>query len=140
MIETTARCSIPEIFEQSGEQHFRELENEALDKAILRETPAVIALGGGALMRDENRKSVRGQVVVWLTAEPATLVDRLRGDRNRPLLYGNSLEEVIPLRLGERQSSYEETANFVVSTDHRSEEEIAREVLELSKWPILEST
>jgi len=90
VIETHAGMSIPKIVEEQGMETVRDLETTAL-KQIVHAQESVIALGGGALLREENRKLVEdnGRVVL-LTAEPSTLIERLQNDPNeRPLLAGD---------------------------------------------------
>ena len=91
LIEARAGRSIPEIFAAQGEAGFRQLERDALAAALTGEEQ-VIALGGGALTVPETRAlaEARGQVVL-LTAEAATLLERLRADAaERPLLSGDA--------------------------------------------------
>jgi shikimate kinase/3-dehydroquinate synthase len=100
VIETNAGMSIPQIMEQQGESAFRDLETGALKSLTPSPSPigrgegvraAVIALGGGALLRDENRvfAESNGRVIL-LMAELSTLLERLQNDsENRPLLAGD---------------------------------------------------
>jgi shikimate kinase/3-dehydroquinate synthase len=91
-IENETQKSIPEIFSQAGEDGFRQCETELLKK-ICQESRSVIALGGGALLRSENRLLVENSgVVICLHTDEATLLRRVRSDAvNRPLL-GNDAE------------------------------------------------
>ena len=77
-IEKSAGKTIPQIMEEQGESAFRDLETEML-KQVVNESPRVIALGGGALLREENRRCAEecGQVV-FLEAKIETLVERLK--------------------------------------------------------------
>jgi shikimate kinase/3-dehydroquinate synthase len=89
-IESAAGQTIPQIMEQRGEAAFRVLESDALKEVVMREA-GVIALGGGTLLRDENRSLVESTgEVVYLEAGVDTLVSRLNVDGNRrPLLAGD---------------------------------------------------
>jgi 3-dehydroquinate synthase len=90
VIELIAGRSIPQIMEEQGMEKVRDLEAAAL-KQIVEDQESVVALGGGALLRDENRALVgkHGQIVL-LMAEMATLFERLESDSNkRPLLAGD---------------------------------------------------
>ena len=110
-IEKSADRTIPQIMEEQGEPVFRNLETEML-KRIVNETPRVIALGGGALLREENRRYAeeRGQVV-FLETKIETLVERLQKDQSqRPLLSGN-LEEKLRTLLEQRKGHYD---SFVI--------------------------
>src|SRR6186997_2199555 len=84
VIETNAGMSIPQIMEQQGEPAFRDLETSALREAIHHSSgvaSGVIALGGGALLREENRRLVEANgSVLLLMAELPTLLERMRND------------------------------------------------------------
>src|SRR5581483_3263648 len=89
LIERNAGRTIPQIFAQDGEAGFRDLEAAALREA-LSQPPAVVATGGGIVLREQNRALLRAQArVVWLDASTGTLTARLAAhDEARPLLQG----------------------------------------------------
>ncbi|MGE5072385.1 MAG: bifunctional shikimate kinase/3-dehydroquinate synthase, partial [Anaerolineae bacterium] len=89
---------IAHIMEQSGESSFRDLEETILRKAVAG-PEAVIALGGGTLLRPSNRRLAEAQGrVVCLQAEPKKLLERISADGNsRPLLAGNTEEQLVSL-------------------------------------------
>ncbi|WP_353216028.1 shikimate kinase [Sandarakinorhabdus sp.] len=87
-IETAAGMAIAEIFERFGEAHFRDGERRVIAR-LIDGTPKVIATGGGAFMNDDTRALILARThAVWLNADVATLVDRVRRRGNRPLLAG----------------------------------------------------
>jgi shikimate kinase / 3-dehydroquinate synthase len=95
VIVQNAGCEISEIFAKHGEQHFRDLESEAIEQST--SLPAsVIALGGGALLRDRNREYAEkhGRVLCF-TADSDTLLRRVRqAPGQRPLAdEDNSIPE-----------------------------------------------
>src|SRR5438477_572871 len=112
LVVKAAGKSIREIFEQSGEQEFRELEVGAVREACALEEHA-IALGGGAVLCEENRKTLRdaGHKVLYLRCDPAVLLKRIESDpqtiSSRPPLthLGGSIEEITRL-LAEREPLY----------------------------------
>lgn len=106
VIESNAGMSIPQIMEGQGEKIFRDLETSMLN-ALANEKESVVALGGGALLRDENRDfAEKAGMVVLLMAELDTLVERLQTDSNkRPLLAGDLREKLISL-LAKRREHY----------------------------------
>ncbi|MCI0554971.1 MAG: 3-dehydroquinate synthase [Anaerolineae bacterium] len=124
VIESNAGMSIPQIMGQQGEETFRDLETSALKK-LIRQSESVIALGGGALLRIENRSLVdtHGKVIS-LVAALETLFKRLNeSSKQRPLLAGGLLEKLtsllenrkehynsFPLRLVVDQGTAEENA------------------------------
>lgn len=93
--------SIKEIFEQEGEQRFRDLETQVV-REVCTQPETVIAFGGGALDRDENREAIKqaGLRLVYFKCEPAELLKRIQNDpetaANRPALsnLGGSIEEI----------------------------------------------
>src|SRR5687767_14237598 len=104
VIESNAGMSIPQLMRQQGEESFRDLETSALKK-VIRQPESVIALGGGALLRDENRVLVEthGKVVL-LMAELETLFKRLNeSSQKRPLLAGGLLEKLSSLLENRRE-------------------------------------
>ena len=113
-IERNSGQSIPGLIAGGGEAFFRDLETAAVKRAVSG-PEAVIALGGGALLRDENRALAEsaGQVVL-LEADFPTLTARLRRDENqRPLLAGD-LEAKLSALLARRQAHY---ASFPLRVD-----------------------
>ena len=113
------RCgaSIAEIFRDRGEVGFRDLEStllaEALDGPV-----AVVATGGGIVLRDENRRRLGDEAqVVWLCATPEQLADRLAiGGEERPLLGEGALLALRRLAT-ERDALYRGLADVEVDTD-----------------------
>ena len=124
VVESNAGMSIPQIMGQQGEEIFRELETSALNM-VIRQSESVVALGGGALLRYENRILVEthGKVIL-LMAQLETLFKRLNeSSKIRPLLAGGLLEKLssllenrkehyssFPLRLVVDQGTAEENA------------------------------
>ncbi len=106
VIESNAGTSIAQIMEGQGETAFRDMETAAL-KGIVAERGSVIALGGGALLRNENRAFAETHgMVVLLMAELNTLLERLKGDSGkRPLLAGD-VREKLTLLLEQRREHY----------------------------------
>jgi shikimate kinase len=115
LIVRRAGKSIKAIFEEDGEPAFRELETAVLKEALLLEDH-VIALGGGAVLREENREAVRssGHRVLYLKCDPKVLAQRIAADPNsaasRPALspVGSSAAEVEQV-LAQREPLYRST-------------------------------
>ena len=88
-IEETERRTVKQIFEQDGEKIFRQIESKAISEVCHRDQ-AVIATGGGAVIDATNREIISNSChVVFLHAKITTLLERTRGDSNRPLLTNN---------------------------------------------------
>jgi shikimate kinase len=91
LVEARESRSVGEIFRESGESHFRRAETETLTQllATLASAPAVIALGGGAFARPENRDLLArsGAVAVFLDAPVDVLWQRCQAEKKeRPLM------------------------------------------------------
>ncbi len=126
--EIVARAgrTIPEIFAEEGEPRFRDLEQEILQEVLDRPDACVIACGGGAVLRPENRAALReGATTVFLREDIAALYDRTR-DPSRPLR--SDTREGFERRYAERLPLYEEVADFEVEGQSRSATEVAGEV------------
>ena len=96
LIVERAGMSIPELFKQHGEAAFRDLETSMI-REVSDGPPAVIATGGGALLRPENVDALRRSgILIHLEADPATVLLRTGSRKSRPLLdgYENPLERI----------------------------------------------
>lgn len=128
-IEKHAGMSISDIFIERGEASFRDLETDAL-RTALDTTSGVLSLGGGVILRPENRALLAGHPVVWLEVTLADAADRVGLATSRPVLVGNVRGRLMEL-LQERTPLYTEVARHRVSTHLKKPSEIAAEVLEL---------
>jgi shikimate kinase len=135
MIATALKMPISEIFTRLGEERFREEETALLKKLEIVQ-PSIIVTGGGAVMRSENVARLRELgSVVCLTADPATLLERLGRRSNRPLLQTENPAETMQTLLREREPFYQQAADFMVDTSSLSHDQVAqsiRDVLALS--------
>lgn len=124
MVEATSGRTVREIFDQSGEDRFREIEAEVLSRCLQRQDHPVVAAAGGIVVRDENRAALAeasgdGRVtVVWLHARPEVLVARTKKGGHRPLLDADP--EGTLLRLAaERAPLYGAVADVVIDVSDR---------------------
>ena len=127
-IEENQRTTIREIFESEGEAHFRKVEHAALE-GIVRNEPAVIALGGGTIIQPENRKLIREAqgTTIWLETSLEVLRSRCAGMNHRPLVRDpDSLGRLFRERLPEYQKS-----EFRVATDLLGAQQVVENVLRL---------
>ena len=131
-LERRADRSIKQIFADGGELEFRELE-AAVVADLAKLDQHILALGGGAVLREENRRAIQATgKTVWLRARPQTLLQRISQDRStaqrRPnLTAGGGLEEIHQL-LTVRTPIYQQAANYIVDCDDRPAGEIATEI------------
>lgn len=118
-IEVRSGANIPWIFDVEGEQGFRDREQAVLAD-LCREQGLVIATGGGAVMRPENRQALRaGGWVIYLHASVEQQLARTARDRNRPLLRTANPEKVLRELLAIRDPLYREIADLIIETDER---------------------
>ncbi|EYT59182.1 MULTISPECIES: shikimate kinase [Microbacterium] len=121
-----AHGSIPAIFEEHGEAHFRDLERAAVAEALSE--GGVISLGGGAVTEAATRELLTEHPVVFLTVSPDAVADRLRGS-NRPLLAGEDPLERWKKVFEERRGWYAEVSSATFDTSRRPMQKIADEIV-----------
>ncbi|MCR4657115.1 MAG: AAA family ATPase, partial [Lachnospiraceae bacterium] len=143
LISAREKKSINEIFAQNGEEYFRDLETETV-RELSGENDGkvngggcfsdpedagkpgkiVLSVGGGLPVRESNRSYLKKiGIVVYLRATEETLLDRVRGDSERPLLKENKKRKLHEL-LESRSAIYEETADIVIDTDDLTLDEV----------------
>lgn len=116
-IEKAAGKTVPEIFDEHGEQYFRDGERRVIDR-LLHETPRVLATGGGAYMNEETRRTIADKAIsVWLKADFDLLMKRVRKRSNRPLLQTDDPEAVMKTLIEERYPVYGDANIMVESKD-----------------------
>ena len=150
-IRRRARMTIPEIFAAEGEECFRDREHWAM-RAVL-DSPAaaqgVIALGGGAVLRPENRDLLRGHTVIYLSASPSTAAKHVGDGTGRPVMapdadsdqtraaqqrseepgeHAGVLARMEAL-YAQRSPLYSEVATLTVPTDGLSPQQVAALIL-----------
>ncbi len=118
---------ISEIFDQYGEGYFRQLETEAL-KEVLSSTPKIISTGGGVVEKKENWQLLNEKAVtVSLFAQVETIAERLKDDRQRPLLANTEKKQKISQLLSRRYQLYQQ-ANLIIWTDHLTPSQVAEKI------------
>jgi len=128
-IEQRCGVGISLIFEIEGEEGFRERETRAIEE-FTADDGVVVATGGGAVLRPENRRrlATRG-TVVYLHAPPEALYRRVRGDRNRPLLATDDPLARLRELYAVRDPLYREIADVIVETGAQSARSLSRALL-----------
>jgi len=128
-IEQRTGASIPLIFDVEGEQGFREREHAAIAD-LCRMHGIVLATGGGAVMREDNRKALReGGKVIYLRTSVDQQLERTARDRNRPLLQTENPRDVLLELMARRDPLYREIADIIVETDERPPRLVVGEIL-----------
>ncbi|SFM63984.1 shikimate kinase [Ectothiorhodospira mobilis] len=116
-LESRTGVDIPTIFEYEGEEGFRRREAAVLEDLCAR-CGIVLATGGGAVMRPENREQLqRCGLVVYLRTPVTLQLKRTARDRNRPLLQTEDPRARLEALLEVRDPLYREVAHLIVDTD-----------------------
>lgn len=130
LIEAEAGMSISDIFAKQGEPAFRQAETAVLERLLAETEDAVISVGGGLPLLEENRSILKQLgTVVFLRVKPETVLNRLQGDTTRPLLQGEQVEKRVQDLLAYRNPLYMEAAHQVVDVDGKSLEELVTGLL-----------
>ena len=117
MIQEKTGMSISKIFDQLGEKHFRQLENELAKKLHLK-INVVISTGGSMLINNDNHKLLQQSGIIFcLSARPEKIMNRLSNSKDRPLLETSpSCEHIIKL-LEKRKEAYQRLPNHIDTSD-----------------------
>jgi len=130
IIEERTGADIPWIFDVEGEEGFRQRESAVLSD-LLDAEPAVLATGGGIVLKDVNRQRLRSAEgkVFYLSASIDQLLERTSKDKKRPLLQVENPEAKIRELLEQRDRLYVEVSDYVVKTDRRSPKAVVQEII-----------
>ncbi|MDQ1362797.1 MAG: shikimate kinase [Pseudomonadota bacterium] len=133
VIEARTGASIPLIFELEGEAGFRQREQAVIDE--LTQLPGIVlATGGGAILREANRQHLKSRgTVIYLHSDISHLMDRIRHDRNRPLLQTADPEAKLRELMTQREPLYREAAHITINTGDVSIRAAIQAILERLK-------
>ncbi len=129
LIESRDGRTVREIFAESGESVFRELETEVLRECLSRPGSPVIAGAGGVVVREQNRsmldkaRNSGDAVVVWLHARPEVLAERTAKGVHRPLLDNDRMGTLTQMS-EDRGPLYASVADIVIDVSDRSVESV----------------
>lgn len=128
-IERRTGATIPWIFDVEGEEGFRKREQAVIDE--LTKVPSiVVATGGGAVIRAENRHFLKERgTVVYLKADIEELLSRTRLDKNRPLLQTDNPGQKLKDLMAKREPWYMDVADLVFDTRQKNSQASARQLL-----------
>ena len=131
-IEETEGRSISCIFDEDGEESFRDMETELLRTIVSDHwRDMVISLGGGLPVREENRRLLENAgKVVYLKASPETVYDRVKDDTSRPLLQTSDPLSRIKELQAARSDIYEQAADIIIDTDGKEPCAVAHEIMD----------
>tara|TARA_B100000945_G_scaffold58401_1_gene43339 strand:- start:403 stop:927 length:525 start_codon:yes stop_codon:yes gene_type:complete len=128
-IEEKEKKAIPEIFKNSGEKYFRDIE-ELISLKSLKLNNKVIALGGGGYINPAIRKfTLQNCISFWLNWKNETLINRIKNSKKRPLAMKlNNLE--LNKLIGKRSTTYN-LSDYKINCDKLSKKEIVKKIIEL---------
>lgn len=123
--------SINDIFAQKGESGFRDIESKLVLDIVENEN-SIVSCGGGVVVRPENVENMKKNgKIIFLTATPETILDRVKEGKDRPLLNGHMNVEYIAELMGKRKDLYESAADIKVATDGKTTGEICTEIIQI---------
>ena len=129
-IEAATGVRIPVIFEIEGEAGFRERETQAI-ATLTKQSGLVLATGGGAVLSEKNRQYLKDTgVVIYMRVPAKTLFERIRHDRNRPLLQVENPQQKLEQLFEERDPLYREIADITIDGGTHSVTSITRRIEE----------
>ena len=128
-IEARTGVSIPTIFEIEGEEGFRKREAQVISE-MAQQGALVVATGGGGVLRESNRITMRASgFVIYLNVPPQLLWERTRHDKNRPLLQVDDPKLKLTQLFTAREPLYREVANLVVDGGRMSAQAVLQYLL-----------
>ena len=129
-IEERTGVDIPTIFEFEGEEGFRNREQKMIQQ-LTQMTGIVMATGGGAILREENRKLLKENgFIVYLQCSVERILERTRRDTQRPLLRTDNPRERIETLFTQREPLYLACADFKVNTGILQSKDVVELILE----------
>ena len=132
LIEQVAGQPIARIFAEKGEPYFRELEKQVI-RQVCQKQEIVLATGGGAIVNVDNATCLKESgTVICLTASPETIVQRVQGNKDRPLLQGEEPLTKIRSLLTARAEAYAQ-ADITIDTSALNPSEVVEMILALVK-------
>ncbi len=132
LIENKAGITINEIFAKFGEEYFRNLEEEIIAD-ISAKSGLVISTGGGAVRREKNIQNLKKNgILIYLSASPEVLFERIKNEIDRPLLKNNKPLETLKNLLKQREEFYLK-AHFVIDTNNKDYNDVAQEIIQKIK-------
>jgi len=132
-IETRSGTNIPWIFDVEGEEGFRQREQAVIDE-LTQLDGIVLATGGGAVLREANRRHLQSRgTVVYLQTSIEQQLERTAKDRNRPLLQTENPRAVLERLIEQRDPLYRDCCDLLVRTDRRHPRGVVNDIIRFLK-------
>ena len=120
--------SIPDIFKEFGEEHFRDLETEQLRKMNAIENH-IISTGGGIILRDDNERLMKDLgIIIFLDININSQIDRVKNRKNRPLLNNNNLKDNLLSLKKIRDPIYKNISNYIIDVSGKERDQVINEI------------
>ena len=133
VIEQRTGADIPLIFDKEGEEGFRKREEAVIDELTQKDN-IILATGGGAILRPSNRQHLKERgTVIYLHSDINQLMERVRHDKNRPLLQTEDPEAKLRELMEIRDPLYRETAHITINTGEKSIRSVINVILDRLK-------
>ncbi|MEM2576308.1 MAG: shikimate kinase [Sulfolobales archaeon] len=130
VIENKLNMKINDVFSKLGEDYFRNVESEVIKEIISDVNNAVIACGGGIVLREDNIEALRKHsVVIYLRISADEAYRRLKHCNNRPLLKAGDRKTVINNLLMIRDPLYLKAADIVIDVDRKTPNEVVDRII-----------
>ena len=131
-IEKKTNKSINEIFQNNGEEYFREVEEKILEM-LLNKKNSIISLGGGAILSQNTRNILlKKSFSIYLNVNNNILYERLKNSKKRPLLLNTDIEKTI-IELKRKRIKYYKKANLIINNSEDIEKTIDKILINLKK-------
>ena len=128
LVEKVAKKSISKIFEENGENKFREYERQCLQE-IIKFPSLVVSTGGGVIIKKENWGILRQGIVIWIDLEKKIAIERLKNEiNNRPLIKGKDIEDNYSKLFQSRKGLYEQ-ADIRIKVQNENVEQVAKKII-----------
>ncbi len=133
-IETRCGADIPWIFDVEGEAGFRDREARVF-RELVAQGSVVVSTGAGVVLQNDNRAFLKscGEMVIWLQVDLKTQFDRLKHDKNRPLLQVSDPKVKLRSMADEREPLYRECSSIRVQTKRTNPSVLVRQIIERIK-------
>ena len=133
-IETRSGANIPWIFDVEGEDGFRDRETRVFAD-LVSQGDVVVSTGAGVVLREKNRELLikHRHQVIWLQVDLKTQLDRLKNDKNRPLIQVRDPREKLQAMAAEREPLYQAHAAIQVQTSKTNPVIVVRQIIERLK-------
>lgn len=129
IIEISENLKISEIFEKYGEVYFRNIESSIVEKVYDNEN-CVFSCGGGVVLNEKNMEIIKkNSTVIYLKANAKSIIERLKGATDRPLLLVKDKEKKIKDLMNARKELYVKYADLIVDTNNKIPSDIVNDIL-----------